>query len=92
MKKDMPDWVFRSPQFFYAAAILIFAGYFVIGMIELQGVAWQQVDSDASRLGAFRVLLDAFNPAVYMFGTGVWLQVMIILWSRVIGKLEDEGE
>lgn len=92
MKEDIPDWVFKTPKVFYALAVFFFFGYFALGMIDIRGVAFQYGSEEALRSASLRVFLDALREGAYMFGTGLWIHVMIHLWGRVIVKLDGKSE
>jgi hypothetical protein len=56
-------------------------------MIEVRGAAYQFGGSEAMRIATVRVFLDALREGIYMFGTGVWVHIMLAIWVKVSSKL-----
>jgi ABC-type dipeptide/oligopeptide/nickel transport system permease component len=83
MTGNLPEWVQRSPRFFYAAAVLMFFAYFALGVVEINGMNTIYADLSAIRLGMLRVLADALREAIYAVGTGVLVHVALAIWARM---------
>ncbi len=92
MTNEIPDWVFKTPKIFYALAVLFFFGYFALGMVDVRGASASLGVDEYTRTAVLRVFLDALREGAYMFSTGLWIHVMIHLWSRVIVKLDGKSE
>ena len=90
MRADLPNWVVKSPQLFYVAAVAIFFGYFALGLYEIREAAFQYGSGKAVQLANLRVLLDSAREGAYMLGTGTWLHVAIAIW-RQTGRVEPEA-
>lgn len=82
MNGNLPEWVQRSPRYFYAAAVFLFFAYFAIGVYEIKNFTMTHGESEAVQLAMLRVLLDAFREAIYAVGTGVLIHVVLAIWAE----------
>lgn len=80
---NLPEWVQRSPRYFYAAAVLLFFAYFALGVYEIHNLTMTYADQAALRLATLRVLADAMREAIYAVGTGVLLHIALAIWARM---------
>lgn len=88
MNGNLPEWVQRSPRFFYAAAVLMFFAYFALGVVEINGLNTSYSDQSMVRVATLRVLADATREAIYAVGTGVLVHVALAIWARMNSTLE----
>jgi|CXWL01.1.fsa_nt_gi hypothetical protein len=83
MSGNLPEWVQRSPRYFYAAAVLMFFAYFALGVYDIYNYTMPYGEQGPIRLATFRVMVDSLREAIYLFGTGVWVQIMLAIWARI---------
>lgn len=83
MSGNIPEWVQRSPRIFYAAAVLMFFAYFALGAYEIHHFEMPYGEEGPKRIAILRVIVDALRDAIYLFGTGVWVQVTLAIWARI---------
>lgn len=83
MSGNLPEWVQRSPRFFYAAAVLMFFAYFALGVVEIENLSSSYADQSAVRLATLRVLADSMREAIYAVGTGVLIHVALAIWAKI---------
>ncbi len=81
MSGNLPEWVQRSPRYFYAAAVFLFFAYFAIGVYEIRNLTMTYGQNEAVQLAMLRVLLDALREAIYAVGTGVLIHVALAIWA-----------
>ncbi|KTE23191.1 MULTISPECIES: hypothetical protein [unclassified Sphingopyxis] len=83
MSGALPEWIQRSPRYFYAAAVLMFFAYFALGVYEIKNYTMAYGEQGPMRIASLRVLIDALREAIYLFGTGVGTQIFLAIWARV---------
>jgi hypothetical protein len=83
MMIKLPNWVQFTPVLFYFASALIFIGEIYFGFMETYGAAFVLGSGEAYKLATWRIILTAVTNAIYMFSSGLWLQVMIIIYNRI---------
>lgn len=81
MNPHLPEWVQRSPRYFYAAAVFLFFAYFAIGVYEIRHANLAYADNVSLQLVTLRVLIDALREAIYAVGTGVLIHVVLAIWA-----------
>ncbi len=91
MSRNLPDWVQRSPHYFYAAAVFLFFAYFAIGAYEINNLTMTHGESEVVQLAMLRVLLDALREAVYAVGTGVLIHVALAIWAGKQNNIATEA-
>ena len=87
MSARLPEWVQRSPRYFYAAAVFLFFAYFAIGVYEIKHMNLAYADNQSLQLATLRVLLDALREAIYAVGTGVLIHVVLAIWAGKQDKI-----
>ena len=91
MSGNLPEWVQRSPRYFYAAAVFLFFAYFAIGVYEIQNLTMTYGQNEAVQLAMLRVLLDALREAIYAVGTGVLIHVALAIWAAKKSNYASEA-
>lgn len=93
MSAYLPEWVQRSPRYFYAAAVFLFFAYFAIGVYEIRNLTMTYDQNEAVQLAMLRVLLDALREAIYAVGTGVLVHIALAIWaSKQQSKISEAAE
>ena len=87
---DLPKLVQRAPAFFYAGAIIYFIASVLLAHLQLQEAYRGVADSEVvfsrfdahSRLALLSSVLQAFEVALYLAGTGVIAQILLAIWRK----------
>jgi hypothetical protein len=84
---DVPQLVQNAPKFLYVCVALFFVASVSLEMFEasLQYRGTGMDPNEAIVLRA-RVVFNAAREAFYMLTTVFWLQVLLAIWRRMVGK------
>lgn len=82
----LPRALRRSPQFFYAAACLMFAWHLANVYFELMVVSQGAGVDGWSALIKSKTLFEAAREALYLASSGAFLHVLIAIYDKDSGK------
>ena len=87
----LPKLVQRAPYIFYGLAVVIFAGSWLLTIVEVNtSMGYAEPNNPVASLAKWRGLYQAALEAIYIAGTGVMLHILLAIWQSRVTESRTE--